>query len=168
MLLSPYLAASTLLVASTLAAPHSSGSKRSDDCGCVTEDDAWDVAWVFQDLIQRYSADLATSALTEDFQDWSSSVSTLINQGAALPQNLTAPTFSSRAEFMKGQGGQPQIPFDILNVFWGCDHVAVRWQTTRPALGQPTEAASLVSLSALFCSTVLIKTARYWKRYPGR
>lgn len=37
---------------------------------------------------------------------------------------LGAPTFSSRAEFEAGQGAQPAIPFEILNLWNNCNSVS--------------------------------------------
>jgi hypothetical protein len=58
---------------------------------------------------------------------------------------VNAVSFDGRAAFMAAQGSQPQIPFNTLNTFHGCNHVATRWQTLRSANGQPTEANDIVS-----------------------
>lgn len=116
---------------------------------CITDSDADALADVFRQLIQEYSDELALEALTEDFVDYSSAVNIIMNKGAQFPKDITGPTFASRQEFMDGQGSQPQIPFDTLQVFHGCDSVSVRWQTTRSASGQPTEVAAIVSLPQL-------------------
>jgi len=132
------LATATALSATTLAFPTPKWdlSVLFPSLTCVQESDAKAMADVFQGLIQNYTADLATSALTTDFDDYSSSVNIIINQGGTAPQNLTAPTFSGRQAFMDGQGSQPKIPFTQLNLFYGCDSVSLRWETTASAAGQ--------------------------------
>lgn len=47
----------------------------------MSEDEAQQVAKNFKDLIVEYSDELATSSLTEDFSDYSDSVTELINSG---------------------------------------------------------------------------------------
>ncbi|KAK3627308.1 hypothetical protein LTR22_022788, partial [Elasticomyces elasticus] len=91
---------------------------------CVNAEDSEVIAEVFRQLIQDYSTTMALNALTEDFIDYSSAVNIIMNKGAQYPKNITGPTFASRATFMAGQGSQPKIPFERLNVFYGCDSVA--------------------------------------------
>ncbi|KAK3663333.1 hypothetical protein LTR22_005740 [Elasticomyces elasticus] len=110
---------------------------------CVNEEDSEVIAEVFRQLIQDYSTTMALNALTEDFIDYSSAVNIIMNKGAQYPKNITGPTFASRATFMAGQGSQPKIPFERLNVFYGCDSVAVRWMTTRSGNGQKNESAMI-------------------------
>lgn len=112
---------------------------------CLTEEEADQMAEVFRQLIQGYSDEVAMEALTEDFVDYASVVNSLMNRGAQYPKNITGPTFASRAEFMDGQGSQPEIPFERLQTFFGCRHVTVRWYTERSGNGQPTEQAMIVS-----------------------
>jgi len=114
---------------------------------CLTADDAEQLAEVFRQLIQDYSTELALSALTEDFVDYSSAVNIIMNKGAQYPKNITGPTFDGRQAFMSGQGSQPKIPFERLQTFYGCDSVSVRWMTTRSGNGQKTEVAAIVSIS---------------------
>ena len=68
------------------------------------------VASTFQSLIQGYTIEQAEAALTEDFVDYSSAVSIVINKGAAFPEDITQPIFTSREEFMMGHGKQKPIP----------------------------------------------------------
>ncbi|KAK5710707.1 hypothetical protein LTR15_012863 [Elasticomyces elasticus] len=110
---------------------------------CVNAEDSEVIAEVFRQLIQDYSTTMALNALTEDFIDYSSAVNIIMNKGAQYPKNITGPTFASRATFMAGQGSQPKIPFERLNVFYGCDSVAVRWMTTRSGNGQKNESAMI-------------------------
>jgi len=53
---------------------------------CMSEEDALIVAGNFQQLIQGYTKEMALAALTEDFIDYSSAVSIIINKGAAEPK----------------------------------------------------------------------------------
>lgn len=110
----------------------------------MSDADATIVASTFQSLIQGYTIEQALAALTEDFVDYSSAVSIVINKGAAVPNDITKPIFTSREQFMLGHGKQKPIPFETLDVFHNCNGtVSMRWLTTRSALGQPTEAAAI-------------------------
>ena len=112
---------------------------------CLTDEDAAEVANVFQQLIQGYTLELTEEALTEDFVDWSSAVNIIRNRGGEGPNVVNAVTFTSRAEFSANHGKQPNIPFDTLNVFHGCNSTSVRWQTLRSGNGQVNEQAAIVS-----------------------
>ena len=114
---------------------------------CLSDDDAQQAADIFQQLIQEYSDELALSALTEDFADYTSAVAIIINGGDGEPMSMEEPLFVGRQAFMDAQGSQPQIPFEQLNVFHGCDSVSMRWVTRRSANGQPTETARIVSFA---------------------
>ena len=72
----------------------------------MTKADADIVAGTFQSLIQGYTIEQALAALTEDFVDYSSAVSIVINKGAAVPSDITQPIFTSREQFMLGHGKQ--------------------------------------------------------------
>lgn len=112
---------------------------------CVNDTQAAAGAEIFRQLIQEYSDELALDALTEDFVDWTSAVNIIRNRGNEGPFVVNAVSFSSRAQFMAAQGSQPQIPFDTLNTWHGCDAITTRWQTLRSANGQATEANDIVS-----------------------
>ena len=115
---------------------------------CMTRKQAVGVASTFQSLIQGYTIEQALAALTEDFVDYSSAVSIVINKGASEPNDITQPIFTSREQFMLGHGKQKPIPFETLDVWHNCKGtVSMRWLTTRSAMDQPTEAAAIVSLS---------------------
>lgn len=122
---------------------HRKGKKGDDQC--LTDDDAAQVASIFQQLIQGYTLELTNEALTEDFVDWSSAVNIIRNRGGEGPNVVNAVTFTSREEFSANHGKQPNIPFDTLNVFHGCNTTSVRWQTLRSGNGQPNEQAAIVS-----------------------
>ncbi|KAL9531061.1 hypothetical protein SMMN14_04985 [Sphaerulina musiva] len=106
---------------------------------CLTDEQAAAGAEIFRRLIQDYSDELALDALTEDFVDYSSAVNIIRNRGNEGPFVVNEISFNGRAAFMAAQGSQPEIPFDTLNTFHGCNHVATRWQTLRSANGQATE-----------------------------
>lgn len=106
------------LAAGALAAPKGLWHHKS---GCMSADEAQQVATNYGDLIASYSDELANAALSKDFTDYSESVNTLIDtcpQGAAavsLP--LLSASFSNRAQFEKGQGEQAPINF-IQQQLW--------------------------------------------------
>lgn len=97
---------------------------------CLTYEQASTVADHFKTLINDYSDAAADEYLTVDFTDYSDSVSELINSGCTGPQPLGEATFTSREAFKAGQGSQPNIPFELLNLWHTCDTVVIRWRTT--------------------------------------
>jgi hypothetical protein len=121
---------------------------------CVTDAEADQIATAYADLIVSYSDALADAVLAENFTDYSESVNTLINscpQGdAAKPIPLLAPTFTSREQFKIGQGQQPSINFERLNLWHSCDTVIVRWQTTNTApIPEPKPVVGLISMEVI-------------------
>ncbi|KAF2163591.1 hypothetical protein M409DRAFT_57472 [Zasmidium cellare ATCC 36951] len=107
---------------------------------CLTDYDAQRVANNFGQTIENYSDALADRVLTTDFTDYSDSVNELINNGCPNgPQPLGSATFTSLADFKAGQGAQPSIPFQILNVWHNCDTVTVRWRSSNPGTVQPEQ-----------------------------
>jgi len=124
-------AASLATVAYALPEPMFSGSKlAARDSTCMSADEANQVALNFNHLISDYSDELANASLTVGFEDYSDSVTSLIDAGCTGPAPLGQATFDSRAAFIAGQGGQANIPFDQLNVWYNCDTVFLRWRTT--------------------------------------
>ncbi|KJY00710.1 hypothetical protein TI39_contig315g00038 [Zymoseptoria brevis] len=137
------LASSSLCAVLALAAPEGSVQrwgtvKRSSEKvvrndGCMTDEQAQQVANNFKELIAAYSDELANAVLTEDFVDYSDSVIELINNGCSnSPVVLGTATFSSRADFEAGQSAQPPIPFEQLNIWHTCDAVTLRWKSAGP------------------------------------
>jgi hypothetical protein len=143
----------SLFTTAALAAPwgphnwfgRGSGSGKAPFATCLTASQATAGAEIFRQLIRNYTNTLALEALTDDFIDYSSAVNIIRNGGNEGPIPVNGVSFDGRQQFMSAQGSQPQIPFDTLNVFHGCDHVAMRWQTLRSANGQPTEKSRIVS-----------------------
>ncbi|KAF2721994.1 hypothetical protein K431DRAFT_312170 [Polychaeton citri CBS 116435] len=122
---------------------------------CMSDEDADVVANTFRDLIRGYTKEQALAALTEDFVDYSSAVSIVINKGAAGPKDVTAPIFTSRAQFMEGHGKQQPIPFEILDTWHNCNGtVSMRWVTTRSGQGQATEAAAIPVIGSVVIETI--------------
>ena len=81
---------------------------------CMNRKQAVGVASTFQSLIQGYTIEQAEAALTEDFVDYSSAVSIVINKGASEPEDITQPIFTSREEFMMGHGKQKPVSHHIF------------------------------------------------------
>ncbi|EME84039.1 uncharacterized protein MYCFIDRAFT_195207 [Pseudocercospora fijiensis CIRAD86] len=100
----------------------------------LTASEAASVAAGYGQLIRQYSTDLANQLLTPNFTDYSEGVNTLINscpQGpSAQPLPLLSATFSTRAQFEQGQGEQPPINFEQLNLWYNPNSVTIRWKTT--------------------------------------
>jgi len=109
----------------------------------MTFDQAKTVAENFRSLITNYSNASADAFLTVDFEDYSDSVSELINNGCPTgPATLGAATFDSRAAFEAGQGSQPSIPFKILKIWHTCDTVFLRWRSNM----SPEEVTGIIVL----------------------
>ncbi|KXL48285.1 hypothetical protein M433DRAFT_138071 [Acidomyces richmondensis BFW] len=106
---------------------------------CLTDADAQQVATNYANLIQLVNGweEIANTALSPNFVDYSESVNTLIDtcpQGsAAITLPLLNPTFSNRTQFELGQGQQQPINFQQLNIWHSCDSVIIRWETTNTA-----------------------------------
>ncbi|KXT18255.1 hypothetical protein AC579_2904 [Pseudocercospora musae] len=126
----------SLAAIGSLAAPAKRDGNWYGDQG-LTADEAAAVAAGYGQLIRQYSTDLANQLLTPDFVDYSEGVNTLINscpQGpSAQPLPLLSATFSNRAQFEQGQGEQPPINFEQLNLWYNSNSVTIRWKTTNTA-----------------------------------
>lgn len=126
---------STIIAAATFAlGAIASPLIQKRDCNdtCMTYEQATVVANNFKTLIAAYSDELADQVLTTDFTDYSDSVTELINSGCQGPQPLGAATFDSLASFKAGQGAQPAIPFEILNLWYACTGpVVIRWRSAQ-------------------------------------
>lgn len=124
--------------------------KREDDCDdgapCMTQADAETVAANFRSLIVDFSAADAKKFLTANYHDYSSSVNTLIDSGCTTPLPLDAVTFASRAAFITGQGSQPAIPWQTLNVWHTCDTVIARWRSAQA----PEEITGIVVMETAY------------------
>lgn len=116
------------------------GLKASLSGQCLNDGTALRVANNFRSLITDYSAARAAQVLTKNFTDYSDSVNELINNACPNgPQALGTATFNTRDEFIVGQGSQPNIPFELLNVWHNCDVITLRWKTPSPGTVQPEQ-----------------------------
>jgi len=123
-----------LIALSASAAPHwGNGDGNSH---CMDDTQANQVAENFRDLIAAYTNATAEAVLSTDIHDYSDSVITLIDAGCPSgPDALGAATFDSLASFEAGQGGQPNITFELLKVWHNCDTVTLRWRSPTPNPG---------------------------------
>jgi len=126
---SVFALAALAATAHAAASPWASWGTKKTTSDCMTDAQAKKVANNFKTLIDDYSDKLANQTLTEDFIDYSDSVGELINGGCTEGGSFTLgdATFATRAEFEAGQGAQPAIPFEILNLYNNCNSVTIRW-----------------------------------------
>ncbi|KAK0851969.1 25S rRNA (adenine2142-N1)-methyltransferase [Friedmanniomyces endolithicus] len=130
-----------LLALGAIAAPNNGGNPwngwgYSGNGRCMNDDQANKVANNFRDLIAAYTTTLANSVLTTTVHDYSDSVIELIDGGCPSgPIALGSATFDSSANFEMGQGGQPNITFELLNVWHNCETVTLRWRSPMPNPG---------------------------------
>ncbi|KAK3113668.1 25S rRNA (adenine2142-N1)-methyltransferase [Teratosphaeriaceae sp. CCFEE 6253] len=138
-----------------LAMGVSAGSAVANACiapNCMNDAAANQVANNFGQLISAYTPAAADAYLTTDFTDYSDGVSTLINSGCPNgPATLGAATFTSRDAFKAGQGSQPNITFNLLNVWHNCNTVTLRWRgpMPNPFPGAPDPQTPVVGLIVL-------------------
>ncbi|KAK4636273.1 Ecp58-1 [Fulvia fulva] len=156
------LASASLLVVSTLAVPNTAwqggsyggwGKNKSPswnpgrDSKCLSDSEAQAVADNFKESIAAYSDALADAAFTTDFQDYSDSVIELIDNGCPnSPVALGTATFDSLASFKAGQGAQPPIPFEILNIWHNCDTITIRWVSAQT----PAQVTGIIVIEAAY------------------
>ena len=88
---------------------------------CLTSTDATTLATNFGQLVSGYSEKLANQTLAPNFQDYSESVNSLIDNGGTAPVALLGQTFASRAAFEALSAQQPAVPFALKNVWYTCD-----------------------------------------------
>jgi len=148
------LALFSLAALGAVAAPAERRQALGPESKCMTDAEADQVATAWGTLIASYNDALADAVLTENFTDYSESVNTLINscpQGdAAKPLDLLAPSFTSREMFKIGQGQQPAINFNRLNIWPGCTSVNIRWMTTNTApIPNPKPVVGLIAMEVV-------------------
>jgi len=89
---------------------------------CLSAGDAAYLVSGFASLLTDFQASVANAILADDFTDTSDSINFL----AGIP--LGSVTFPSKAAFIAGQGAQPPIGFDVLNIdAVTCNVIAFRW-----------------------------------------
>ncbi|KAK4506286.1 hypothetical protein PRZ48_000016 [Zasmidium cellare] len=112
---------------------------------CLSDSDAQTVADNFKESIAAYSDAQADADFTTDFHDYSDSVIELIDNGCPnTPVALGTATFDSLASFKAGQGSQPPIPFEILNLWHNCDTVTIRWKSAQT----PAQVTGIIVIEA--------------------
>ncbi|KAK6002256.1 hypothetical protein QM012_001894 [Aureobasidium pullulans] len=108
------------------------------DVPCISGPDASLIATKFGLTISNYTEALAVQLFTNNFTDQSDSVLTLMHEPGLQAQDLGQLTFSSKANFLAAQAAQPNIPFEILDLWNTCNTVIIRWlsaQTPLPVQG---------------------------------
>jgi len=133
---SSVLALATGLLAGSAVAKDTWAQPR--DAFCLCDSDAEVIGNDFQQLIANYSNALAEAVLADNYIDYSDSVISLIDGGGTVPLTLGQPVFSTKAAFIAGQSGQPDVPFTILNLWHTCDTVIIRW-VAQPGPAQPVQ-----------------------------
>jgi len=106
---------------------------------CLCDSDADVIGNDFAQLISNYSADFANKVIASDYTDQSDSVNTLIDSGTTAPIPLGSLTFATKAAFLAGQSGQPDVPFTILQTWHTCDTVIIRWVAHPPGGSQQVQ-----------------------------
>lgn len=105
---------------------------------CIQDQAASKLATAFGTLISAYNKTIADTIIAPNFIDYSESINSLKNGGCTGPTPLTGPTFTSRATFESESAAQPALPFKILNYWFNCNNVIVRWQSDQspqPVIG---------------------------------
>jgi hypothetical protein len=148
------LALFSLAALGAVAAPAERRQALGPESQCMTAAEADQVATAWGTLIASYNEALADAVLTTNFTDYSESVNTLINscpQGdAAKPLDLLSASFTSREMFKIGQGQQPAINFQRLNIWPGCTSVNIRWMTTNTApIPNPKPVVGLIAMEVV-------------------
>ncbi|KAF2211872.1 hypothetical protein CERZMDRAFT_42226 [Cercospora zeae-maydis SCOH1-5] len=101
---------------------------------CLDDAAAQKVAENFRSLISNYSNETAVAVLSPNFTDYSDGLATLMNKGCPNGAKvLGEPSVTSREQYQAGQSSQPNIPFNIKNVWHNCNTVIMRWQSPEAA-----------------------------------
>ncbi|CAK4034439.1 Hypothetical predicted protein [Lecanosticta acicola] len=95
---------------------------------CLNDGAAYQVAQNFAGLFSRFTPQYTDSVLTPDFQDQSDTVNWLMSNGSGCPKQLGQLTEANRADFIRDQSTQPNMPFVIENVWHDCTNVFTRWK----------------------------------------
>lgn len=143
-------------------------SPSSQQQQCMSDTEAYQLAGLYGELIANFNNVTAEAVLTPNFTDYSESVNTLIRscpQGDAAmhgPQpGPLDPTFSSRLQFMVGQGQQPKIHFIPLQIWHGCTELNIRWMTDNTATRPIPDEKPVVGII-----TAEVVKSPYGSQYP--
>ncbi|KAK5119959.1 hypothetical protein LTR85_007035 [Meristemomyces frigidus] len=135
---------SNIITAVSVLACRAFALPQPNNDACMRDAQANTVAKNFEALISAYTNATANAVMTADVVDYSDSVISLMDSacptsapaGSPLPfVALGTATFDSRSDFEAGQGGQPNITFELLNVWHNCDTVTLRWRSSTPNPG---------------------------------
>lgn len=98
---------------------------------CLQTEDAQELAIKYGSLTSRFSGKVAVDILAPDFHLYSTSAQALAARCHYKPPPPTspmAPTFSSRADFIRAQDYIVPWWYEPLNLWHSCDTVTVRYQ----------------------------------------
>ncbi|SMR56810.1 unnamed protein product [Zymoseptoria tritici ST99CH_3D1] len=116
---------------------------------CLSAVSALQITSNFGALLTTYSNTTAASYLHPDFTAYSDSTTSLMNSGCPSgPMALGSPLFASLAAFQSGQSHAANMPFEVLNVWFGCDSVTVRWRSAAPVVGA-TASEQVIGIAVL-------------------
>ncbi|KAL2426706.1 hypothetical protein ABEF95_001630 [Exophiala dermatitidis] len=127
---SSFISATAIALASMATAlpssQHGSGNGNGNGGQCIPYETAVQIVNAFVSTLTAFNADVATNLLAPDFTDTSDSINFL----AGIP--LGSVTFPSPAAYIAGQGAQPPIGLEVLNIdAVTCQGVIVfRWVAT--------------------------------------
>lgn len=111
------------LVALASALPSGHARRGGDDGECIPYDTAVKIVYDFVSTLTAFNDDVANNLLGPSFTDTADSINFL----AGNP--LGSVTFPSKAAYIAGQGSQPAIGLDVLNIdAVTCDVIVFRWQ----------------------------------------
>ncbi|KAL1866444.1 hypothetical protein VTK73DRAFT_4701 [Phialemonium thermophilum] len=138
MLISLFTAGVMATSALALPAAHPHFAKRNETA-CLTRDEAKNLVDVYQRLIANYSDADCEKYCSEDFEDWSDSINTFLNQP------LGEPTFGSKKIFMEAQNSNPPFPLVVDSIdAVDCTKIALRWHATFGEANLPSKGITVL------------------------
>ncbi|KAH0368212.1 hypothetical protein KCU65_g4110, partial [Aureobasidium melanogenum] len=131
---------------------------------CISGPNASLIAMKFGMTISNYTESLAVQLFTNNFTDQSDSVLTLMHEPGLRAQDVsivtTFPTsqytnnttsyqlghltLPSKTAFLAAQGAQPNVPFEILNLWNTCNTIIIRWLSNQSPL--PVQGISVATV----------------------
>lgn len=136
----------SIAAASPLSSLFTRGNKGhgNDDWKCIPETTATEIVNQFSSLLTAFNSQVAANLLSSvSFVDTSDSINFL----GGFP--LGGPTFPSAAAFIYGQGMQPPIGFDVLNIdaVTCAGVIAFRWSATINPAGSAVKGINVLYAS---------------------